>query len=177
MPGNMKNLIADTFAALMMKKDIDKISVKDLVEACNISRQTFYYHFQDLLQVIEWGSDQQLQQALASSLQARTLEDALEIFLNMAVSQHKFIQRLLQSQRREHLEKVFVSAIEEYLTGVLQHRLDLRSVSMDDLTFAKSFYTHGVVGVLLNYCGREDLDTKKLARQLAQLLTSQSVAP
>lgn len=30
MPGNMKNLIADTFTTLMMKKDIDKITVKDL---------------------------------------------------------------------------------------------------------------------------------------------------
>lgn len=42
MPINMKALIAETFASLAQHKDIDKITVKDLVEACSISRQTFY---------------------------------------------------------------------------------------------------------------------------------------
>ena len=53
MPVNMKNMIADAFLAMTARKSVDKITVKDLVEACDISRQTFYYHFQDILEVIE----------------------------------------------------------------------------------------------------------------------------
>ena len=55
MPVNVKNLIAETFVRLSDEKNIDKITVKDIVEACGISRQAFYYHFQDLLEVIEDG--------------------------------------------------------------------------------------------------------------------------
>ena len=53
MPVNVKNLIAETFVKLSDEKNIDKITVKDIVEACGISRQAFYYHFRDLLEVIE----------------------------------------------------------------------------------------------------------------------------
>ena len=44
MPVNVKNLIAETFVKLSDEKNIDKITVKDIVEACGISRQAFYYH-------------------------------------------------------------------------------------------------------------------------------------
>ena len=68
MPTNMKNVIADTFFTMVKQKGIDKITVKDLVETCHISRQTFYYHFQDILDVIEWSARQAIQKALDASL-------------------------------------------------------------------------------------------------------------
>ena len=49
-----KQLIAETFVELSRQKSIDKVTVKDVVEACHVSRQTFYYHFQDLTDVMEW---------------------------------------------------------------------------------------------------------------------------
>ena len=61
MPINMKAVIADAFVSLAQRKNVDKITVKDLVEACGISRQTFYYHFQDILEVIEWSMQQAMQ--------------------------------------------------------------------------------------------------------------------
>lgn len=57
MPVQVKPMIAEAFIRLSKQKNIDKITVKDLVEACGISRQTFYYHFQDILEVIEWSLD------------------------------------------------------------------------------------------------------------------------
>ena len=78
MPVNVKNLIAETFVKLSDEKNIDKITVKDIVEACGISRQAFYYHFQDLLEVIDWSMEQAFEQLLDRSLQ----EDDPEIVLN-----------------------------------------------------------------------------------------------
>lgn len=43
MPGDMKAKIADTLNEILKHKELDKITVKELVDACNISRQSFYY--------------------------------------------------------------------------------------------------------------------------------------
>ena len=45
---DMKSMIADTFSQMLEKEDIDKITVTKLIGECHISRQTFYYHFQDI---------------------------------------------------------------------------------------------------------------------------------
>ena len=64
MPGDMKAKIADTLNEILKHKELDKITVKELVDACNISRQSFYYHFQDIMEVVEWYQDQALKQSI-----------------------------------------------------------------------------------------------------------------
>lgn len=72
MPVDMKEKIADQLNALLRRKSLDKITVKELVDGCGISRQTFYYHFQDIMDVVEWQQKRVLAQGIARSLAART---------------------------------------------------------------------------------------------------------
>ena len=49
-----KRAIADSLKELTKTKPFDKISVKDISEKCGINRQTFYYHFIDKFDLLEW---------------------------------------------------------------------------------------------------------------------------
>jgi AcrR family transcriptional regulator len=49
-----KGAIVSEFLKLVETRQFDKITVTDLVEQCNISRQTFYYHFDDIEKMLEW---------------------------------------------------------------------------------------------------------------------------
>lgn len=77
----MKATIAKAFMEVSKTKSVDKITVKDLVEACHISRQTFYYHFQDILEVIEWSVQQVFEEILAHRTSLDTPEDTLRTFI------------------------------------------------------------------------------------------------
>ena len=55
MPVDMKAVIAGTYLQLVQHGNVDKITVKALIDACHISRQTFYYHFRDIMDVLEWS--------------------------------------------------------------------------------------------------------------------------
>ena len=44
MPADMKQIIAEATRALLTECRLKKLTVKDIVERCNITRQTFYYH-------------------------------------------------------------------------------------------------------------------------------------
>ncbi|MDD2969568.1 MAG: TetR family transcriptional regulator, partial [Lachnospiraceae bacterium] len=39
-----KNAIAYAFKELLLEKPINKITINDIAEKCEINRQTFYYH-------------------------------------------------------------------------------------------------------------------------------------
>ncbi len=85
MPVDMKLLIAETFGKLAQRGNIDKITVKALIEECHISRQTFYYHFQDIMDVLEWSVRRQTQALLEQSLAEKDLHSALQIFISFTV--------------------------------------------------------------------------------------------
>ena len=53
----MSNLAREAIRASFMKlisaKPFDKITVKEIIDDCQIARRTFYYHYQDLYAVVE----------------------------------------------------------------------------------------------------------------------------
>lgn len=49
-----KKVIADALKSLLLEMPLSKISVKSITTRCNISRNTFYYHFQDKYELINW---------------------------------------------------------------------------------------------------------------------------
>lgn len=79
MSAEMKRMIAETLHELLRKKPLDKITVKELADCCHISRQTFYYHFQDIMQVVEWDQDRVLNEVVQKSLSAADAREAVDV--------------------------------------------------------------------------------------------------
>lgn len=132
MPVQVKPMIAEAFIRLSKQKNIDKITVKDLVEACGISRQTFYYHFQDILEVIEWSLDQAFSHLLEQSLAADDPEAVLRGFLETSEESAELLQKLLHSQKREQVERLLVRSVRTYLKEVIERRGPVPGLSYEN---------------------------------------------
>lgn len=66
MPKDMKLAISEAFLEMIRHGNVDKITVKSLIEECHVSRQTFYYHFQDILDVMEWSIQRETERLVES---------------------------------------------------------------------------------------------------------------
>ena len=171
MPVNVKNLIAETFVRLSDEKNIDKITVKDIVEACGISRQAFYYHFQDLLEVIEWSMEQAFEQLLDRSLQEEDPEIVLNDFITASENAAPFMQKLFRSQKREQVERLMARCVRGYLQELISAKGKLPRIPYEDLDIALTFCTYGIVGLLLECCNKKKaVDRETMARQMYRLL-------
>lgn len=49
-----KRALAESMKKLMAERPIKKISISDIVEGCNMNRQSFYYHFKDKYDLVNW---------------------------------------------------------------------------------------------------------------------------
>lgn len=174
MPADMKQMIAEALTKLLEHKRVDKITVKELVDACGISRQTFYYHFQDIMDVIEWLADRALQRAVAVSLAASTPQEAVKAVILALEENEDLIQHLMASQRREEMERLLVQNTRAYLANMLRAKAtgSGRSVSAADLEAAIDFCSYGLVGMMLEHLGRAK-DADLWADQLFRLLTGE----
>ena len=59
-----KELIEEAVKRLLMQKKVKKLTVKDIVEECGITRQTFYYHFRDIPDLLKWVLERNTDQLL-----------------------------------------------------------------------------------------------------------------
>ena len=49
-----KHAIAAALKELCREKSFDKISIADITSTCGLNRQTFYYHFEDKYELLNW---------------------------------------------------------------------------------------------------------------------------
>jgi probable dihydroxyacetone kinase regulator len=49
-----KLTLAESLKRMMVRTDFNKISVKDIVDDCGLTRQAFYYHFKDKYDLMNW---------------------------------------------------------------------------------------------------------------------------
>ena len=170
----MKQRIAAAYMRMARSGDVDKITVTSLVEACGISRQTFYYHFQDILDVVQWCFQQAVEQTTLRCRQAEGPQAALRLFLDSAAENHPLILRLLSSQHRAQMEALLIQSIRDTFVQLLRDGPP-PDIPLADLDTALDFYSFAVGGVLLRCSGQSRLDRERLAGQLYRLLSGQLV--
>ena len=62
-----KKALEDSLKHLLLQKPLPKITIQDITDDCGISRMTFYYHFKDIYDLIEWVCIENASQALGEN--------------------------------------------------------------------------------------------------------------
>lgn len=96
-----KEIISRTLLELMGKKPVDKITVKDIVEQCGVNRNTFYYHFRDIPDVMEYTMQLHLRKMMLEQHPPRTIMEMLLEILSFCENNRKIILHIYKSMRRE----------------------------------------------------------------------------
>ena len=127
-----KRALAASLKKLLLKKPLDKITVIDIVEDCEVNRQTFYYHFKDIYDLIEWTCMDEASKALDGKKTYDTWQQGfLQIF--EAVQENKpFILNVYHSVSREQVERYLYQVTYGLLIGVVEEQAAGRNVREED---------------------------------------------
>ena len=174
-PTDMKKNIAEAVLTLLMERHVKKLTVKDIVEQCHITRQAFYYHFRDILDVIEYILQSSADRLMECCLSAPSVQDALYLFVDFSIENHTFIQRLLDSRQRDSMENLLFHTFRSYMEEMYQNKASEIPINYHDLKVALDFYTYGIAGLLMENISRNTLDRTVLADQMYRLLAGQII--
>jgi len=146
-----KKALAVTLKKLMQKTSLDKITVKDIVEDCGINRQTFYYHFQDIYDLLGWIYTTE---ALESINHYKTYDTWQQGFLKIFqyVEENRvFCLNTFHSLGREHLEQFLYDVCYNLLIDVIEEVAQGSNVSKENKNFIANFYKLAFVGLMVEW--------------------------
>ena len=91
----MANLTRSAIKASLLKllndRPLSQITVKDIVSACGINRNTFYYHYQGIPELIEEIVDDEAEAIIQSHPTLETLDDCLNAIVRAALDKRRAI--------------------------------------------------------------------------------------
>ena len=166
-----KRALEQSLKNLLLKKPLTKITIGDITEDCGINRMTFYYHFKDIYDLVEWACIESATRALAGQKTYDTWQQGfLQIF--EAVQENKpFIINVYRSVSREQVELYLYKLTYDLLIGVVNECSKDLNVREDDKEFIANFYKYAFVGVMLDWV-KNDMkeDPKQIIDRLSTLM-------
>ena len=130
-----KRALEASLKNLLLKKPLSKITINDITEDCGINRMTFYYHFKDIYDLVEWSCAEDAKKALEGKKTYDTWQQGfLQIF--EAVQENKpFIINVYRSVSREQVELYLYKLTYDLLIGVVNECSKELNVREDDKEF------------------------------------------
>ena len=166
-----KRALEQSLKNLLLKKPLTKITINDIAEDCGINRMTFYYHFKDIYDLVEWSCLEDARKALEKNKTYDTWQQGfLQIF--ETVRENKpFVMNVYCCVHREQVERYLGPLVDRLLLGVINEEADGITVRDEDKQFIAQVYSYIFIGLMLDWI-KDDMqqDPGGIVDRLARLI-------
>lgn len=146
-----KLAIGYAFKELLLEKPLNKVNVSDITERCGISRQTFYYHFKDIIDLVEWISIYYGEKILNDKTNSKTWQDAMSHILDLMKKDKVFVTNIYHHSSKETLRSTLYRIVYPVVYDVIDEICGYVAVSEQDKVFYSNFYMYSIVSVVLEW--------------------------
>ena len=136
-----KRALEASLKKLLLEKPLNKITINDITEDCGVNRMTFYYHFKDIYDLVDWILMEDAAKTMEGRQSFDTWTEAFLDILHQIRDNKALVLNVYRSVGREQVEQY------------------LYKLQDDDKQFVVDFYKYALVGVVLEWI-RRDMKTE-----------------
>jgi AcrR family transcriptional regulator len=160
MSSKAKGAIIEAFLNLTETEAFDKITVTQLVEECSISRQTFYYHFDDISTMLKKAFDEDTA-VICATLESGRWQSAAKLFVPMLNKYDSFFRSALHSEKFLFVYGLVYSSFRSFIKAYF----DMKKPA-DENEFLIDFCASGYAGLVFKEAQKEKSDYASLLSKL-----------
>lgn len=146
-----KRALEQSLKNLLLKKPLTKITINDITEDCGINRMTFYYHFKDIYDLVEWSCLEDARKALEEKKTYDTWQQGFLQIFEAVLENKPFIMNVYRCVHREQVEKYLKPLVDNLLLGVINEEAEGITVREEDREFIAQVYSYIFVGLMLDW--------------------------
>ncbi len=166
-----KRALVQSLKNLLLKKPLTKITIQDIADDCGINRMTFYYHFKDIYDLVEWSCMEDARRALEENKTYDTWQQGLLQIFETVRANKPFVMNVYRCVHREQVETYLKPLVDQLVLGVIEEEAAGMTVREEDKAFIAQVYAYVLLGLMLDWI-RDDMraDPEELVARLATLM-------
>lgn len=146
-----KTIISEAFVVLLSQKPFDKITIKDIVEECNINRNTFYYYYSDIYDLLEEIFKKELFIMIDDYKKGGSWVEGFIKMLNVSFTHKRIINNICSSRSYDYFETYMYKSCSSIMIDIVSYQAKDMDVPAEDIEFIASFYEYAMVGILSDW--------------------------
>ena len=148
-----KSALLKAFGELLEEKPFNKISISDLTERCGLNRMTFYYHFDNIYELMIWGLETQLLAAAKDCINYDNWQTGYLRVFYFALERKLYIKKIFQTIEQENLEVYLNKICERMVASVIDEKSG-GAIKEEDKLFTSQICSHVLIGTLVSWVTR-----------------------
>lgn len=166
-----KRALEQSLKNLLLKKPLSKITISDLTEDCGMNRMTFYYHFKDIYDLVEWSCLTDAKRALDEKKTYDTWQQGFLQILEAVQANKPFIMNVYHCVHREQVEIYLRPLVEDLILNVVNEEAGGLNVRDEDKAFIVQAYSYIFIGIMLDWI-KEDMkeNPQEIVERLNKLI-------
>lgn len=143
---NTKHTLAQSLKQLMRVRPFAKISVGDICQQCGVSRKSFYYHFQDKYDLMNWVFHIEF----VAAIQQLPQLDSWQLLLNICTYFYKeqiFYRNALSVSGQNSFQEYLTETLEPFICMLVQEMFQ----QTENLQFFVTFYTDAFLAAFIRW--------------------------
>lgn len=116
---DVESLLAESFKKLALEKPIEKITIREITDSAGVIRVTFYNHFQDKYELIEWILRKEVMEPVQILWSNQMMDEALTFLFTTILHNKDFYMHVSrlggQNSFEDMVRKCFGEAVTAYL--------------------------------------------------------------
>ena len=149
-----KMALLKAFGELIEEKPFNKITINDLTKRCGLNRMTFYYHFDNIYELMIWGLETQMHEVSKDCVNYENWKTGYLRIFDFALERKMYIKKIFQTIEQEHLEHYLNQIAERMVLAVIDDRIGDKKLDEDDRLFTAQICAHVLVGTLVSWVAR-----------------------
>lgn len=151
---NMKQEFASALMEMLEKVPLEDITVKDIVSRCGVSRQSFYYYFNDIYDIVEWIFLQETEKEVAEYSNINTWYFGYMLVLKWIKKNRLLVLNTYKSVRRDYIENFLNRVLYPYIEKVVEEQAQGMRVTKEQKEFIANFYTIAINAISLEWINK-----------------------
>ncbi len=148
MANGTKEALADALRQMMRVKPIGKITVKDLVEICGVNRQTFYYHFDDVYDLLEWVFEEDANRVLPRQVVRERWREDVMFFMDYLQENSSFTLNVYNSDSRVYMLRYLRGKLAACIRSFAELVSEGYDIDRQNFEFVVEFYADLAIGFI-----------------------------
>lgn len=146
-----KKEIRATFFRLLEQKPLSKITVKNLVETCDINRNTFYYYYKDIYDLIDDIFKIESDKVLSQNPLHGHWQDGCLQSMHYLQAHSAIIANVFNSIKPGTINNYLYGFTHDLLRTLCDNIAGERDIAEYDKEFVANFYSHAFVGAFMDW--------------------------
>ncbi|MGN0129886.1 MAG: TetR/AcrR family transcriptional regulator C-terminal domain-containing protein [Methanomethylophilus alvi] len=145
-----KQALIASFKKLLETKPFDKITISDITNDCGLSRQTFYYHFRDIFDMIRWIYNSESLNEIGGRGGYGTWQDKIRELFDYTLNNKSLILGTFNSKCRNDLVGYYMDVSIRKISDIVEMKSD-GDIAEKDKKFIASVYAYAFVGIMVDW--------------------------